>query len=131
MCSVSGCGRSVIARGWCHRHYKQWKRGKAVGEDGPDTGKWLGEHFPFDSEGCLEWPFAVSRDGYGILYRGRTRLATHVVMEMLGIERPEGTEILHSCDNPRCVNRRHIRWGTRRENVADMLGRGRSRWQRA
>lgn len=25
-CSVSGCGGTVIARGWCQKHYSRWRR---------------------------------------------------------------------------------------------------------
>ena len=25
-CSVKGCGREVVARGWCRRHYARWQR---------------------------------------------------------------------------------------------------------
>ena len=34
---------------------------------------------------------------------------------------------LHSCDNPPCCNPSHLRWGTARENAADMFERGRAR----
>lgn len=25
-CSISGCNRATVARGWCHTHYMRWKR---------------------------------------------------------------------------------------------------------
>lgn len=28
MCNVEGCGKEKIARGYCHRHYGQWRRGR-------------------------------------------------------------------------------------------------------
>lgn len=38
-----------------------------------------------------------------------------------------GAFALHSCDNPKCVNPAHLRWGTRQENIDDMVSRGRHR----
>jgi len=38
---------------------------------------------------------------------------------------PDGLFILHACDNPPCVNPAHLRPGTDRENVGDMIARGR------
>jgi len=38
---------------------------------------------------------------------------------------PKGGLILHSCDNPACVNPAHLRVGSYKENVSDMDSRGR------
>lgn len=34
---------------------------------------------------------------------------------------PPSLHILHSCDNPRCVNPHHLRAGTHRENMQDKI----------
>ncbi len=40
-------------------------------------------------------------------------------------EIPQGLSVLHSCDNPLCVNPEHLRAGTPLENTRDMISRGR------
>ena len=34
-------------------------------------------------------------------------------------------EAAHSCDNPPCINPRHLSWLTRAQNIADSYARGR------
>lgn len=40
-------------------------------------------------------------------------------------EIPLGLHILHSCDNPRCVNPDHLSLGTHKENITDAKNKGR------
>lgn len=38
---------------------------------------------------------------------------------------PDGLLVLHSCDNPRCVNPGHLEVGTQQKNIEDCVARGR------
>lgn len=83
-----------------------------------------------DRRGADEcWPWIGSKNdrGYGSLYhRNRLTKATHVSYEMHnGHPFPSGMVARHSCENPACVNPRHIIPGTSRENAQDMVDRKR------
>lgn len=64
--------------------------------------------------------------GYGRFRYSYERRGTqaHRVSLILtcGYEVP-GAQVLHSCDNPGCVEPTHLRWGTGADNMADRMAR--------
>lgn len=64
---------------------------------------------------------------YGRIYfDGKTQLAHRVAkMIEIGGPIPEGLCVLHKCDNPVCCNPSHLWLGTQKENVHDMIAKGR------
>lgn len=77
---------------------------------------------------CLVFTKGKGGYGYGYVSHNKVRARAHrVVMEHHYGASP--LEVLHSCDNPPCVNIDHLRYGTHRENMEDrkMRGRGRTR----
>lgn len=78
----------------------------------------------FEGAGCLEWPYARSQ-GYGVLHLDGRKIGAHqAVLGAWHTPKP-GEEVRHTCDNRACVNPMHLLFGSRQDNVNDMLARGR------
>lgn len=56
---------------------------------------------------------------------GKLILAHRASWLLHGGEIPNGLHVLHRCDNPLCVNPKHLFVGTRSDNMMDMTAKGR------
>ncbi len=75
---------------------------------------------------CLIWGGAVVHGGYGVVMRsGRHVRLTRFLWERFHGPIPPGLCVRHKCDDPRCCNVEHLELGTHRENMRDMVARGR------
>ena len=53
-----------------------------------------------------------------------TRMSRYIYEQSFG-EITNGMNILHSCDNPACINLKHLRLGTQQDNMNDKVKRDR------
>lgn len=83
--------------------------------------EWLRAHVGHDSDDCLLWPYGTNDKGYGLATIGGVQKGAHRWMCILahGDPGPLKKHAAHRCGNPPCVNPRHIRWATHRENMLD------------
>ena len=123
-CSVNGCTRAHYARGLCNMH---WQRDRRDGDLGPahlmkapkgGPLEWISAHSNYEGDGCLIWPFARGTNGYA---KARAN-PTHAMCKAVHGQRPSDEhEVAHSCGKGHlgCIHPGHLRWATRRENLAD------------
>lgn len=82
--------------------------------------------------GCIEWTGGSRNEhGYGQFsvkgnkaFPCRMQLAHRVAWYLHTGQLPDG-HVLHSCDNPACVNPEHLRIGDQFANMQDCVSRGR------
>ena len=79
-----------------------------------------------DEFGCLEFTGCKDDCGYGRINRDGKLVRLHrAVWERDHGPIPAGMVVMHSCDNPCCLEPEHLFLGTQAENIADMDRKGR------
>lgn len=147
-CSVTGCDNKYRSIGLCSSH---WKINKKFGTPTPVC--WCGQlshtnagrlgasilceyHFLLErfwenvdikgDDECWEWMGSRTAAGYGVIYHSGNLEYTHrLSLDFDDRPVPPRHHACHTCDNPPCVNPKHLYPGTPMDNVRDKMKRGR------
>lgn len=134
ICTIPDCSKPQNARGWCSKHYQRWR---TTGSTSPKTSEYATgsieqrlNHYGWDVTpgGCWEWRGYRQSRGYGMLRvpdLGKQVLVHRLAHELWTGPIPDGLEVLHSCDNPPCMNPAHLSVGTHAKNMGEASERGR------
>jgi len=81
------------------------------------------------TDSCWIWTGGTNGHGYGSLvidHTGNHRIYAHRLSWIIHYgEILNGLQVLHKCDNPLCVNPEHLFLGTQKDNMDDMMAKGR------
>ena len=82
---------------------------------------------------CWEWIACKDKNGYGLFGVDKKLYKSHRISWILeNGEIPKDDSfnktlyVLHKCDNPGCVNPNHLFLGTNKDNMIDMVKKGRN-----
>lgn len=75
---------------------------------------------------CWNWVGFINKKGYGSIWYNGENMRVHRFSYFIHFgEIPKDLNVCHSCDNPKCVNPKHLFIGTTQDNVDDKIKKGR------
>lgn len=135
-CISSGCDGPSYCRGYCYRHYEEHRAAGTIpirkfgATKAERVWRYVDKRGPDE---CWPWTGGCVVGGYGVvvLGGGKRQRANRAMWEITNGPIPpgegyHGTVVMHTCDNPICVNPDHLRIGTQGDNTLDMCAKGRN-----
>lgn len=131
-CSIRDCSRVRYCRDMCSMHYKRWQKTEHPEQryyyrvDAQATARerfWANVPTGLSQHDCWEWQGYRNKNGYGEFHVERRLQLAHRYSYFLQTGE-WGEYLLHSCDNPACVNPAHLSVGTHQQNMAEAAQRG-------
>jgi hypothetical protein len=133
-CKEPDCEKPKSKLGFCNRHYLNYQR------HGTPNGKWvmanktdsiekrLADKSKLTPEnGCVEWVGYIDpTTGYGsLIFNGMKMSAHRASYEKFHGLSISGKQVLHKCDNRKCINPDHLFLGSIEDNMKDKVEKGR------
>lgn len=92
--------------------------------------RFLSKTSPCPITGCWWWSGCLDKDGYGRFLirfnRKKEQWRAHrVSLFLAGIDLGTDLVVMHSCDQPSCVNPQHLSVGTQSQNIQDCVRKAR------
>lgn len=66
---------------------------------------------------CIIWTGALNSGGYPVTWKDGKTVYKH--REVVGAKK--GEVVMHTCDNPSCINPEHLKIGSHKSNSKDMV----------
>lgn len=85
----------------------------------------------YNTDKCIEYDGYLNKDGYGVIqgyHNGKKlHMLTHRISYQLYYNYNLKSEelVCHHCDNPKCINPKHLFKGTQNDNVQDKIKKNR------
>lgn len=140
-CTIDGCNRPYLARGFCGMHWRRWSKGRDPTVKSHFE-KTAAERFweKVEKRGPDDcWLWTGPKRGnkplqYGVTHVNGAAMSAHRFAYLLQVgELPaledadvRGTCVRHTCDNTLCQNGRHLVPGTHQQNMQDKVDRCRT-----
>lgn len=141
ICSIAECTDIVLAKGLCSKHWKRARKGQdptvPSRYEMTDEQRFWSKVERRGPDECWNWKAGTAGRGkviYGkAWFRGKGQSAhkvawilTHGPIQQVRGLGSHGLCVLHGCDNPLCVNPRHLSLGTHQANMDDKVIRNRT-----
>jgi len=131
-CSIHGCVKPIHGNGLCHAHCRRMRiyGDPLAGKTPRGTALKFFENEVLSHKGndCLIWPFGQQPNGYAQIWVDGRYVYTHrlVCERTHGLPPTQEHHAAHDCGKGHegCVNPRHLRWATSKENEADKRAHG-------
>lgn len=99
---------------------------RVIKKDNVDIIKFIMDNSTLTTSGCWQWTRTKLRDGYGRMrHMNKMHLAHRMSYEVFKDRLPDDLLVMHSCDNPGCVNPMHLFMGTNKDNSDDKIKKDR------